>query len=46
MRFARTLIAAAVALSAAGAALADVNVGVVLSLTGPCLLYTSDAADE
>jgi branched-chain amino acid transport system substrate-binding protein len=35
MKFARTLIAAAVALSAAGAALADINVGVVLSLTGP-----------
>jgi branched-chain amino acid transport system substrate-binding protein len=35
MKFTRTLIAAAVALSAAGAALADINVGVVLSLTGP-----------
>ena len=35
MKLARTLIAAAVALSAAGAALADINVGVVLSLTGP-----------
>jgi branched-chain amino acid transport system substrate-binding protein len=35
MKFARTLIAAAIALSAAGAALADINVGVVLSLTGP-----------
>jgi branched-chain amino acid transport system substrate-binding protein len=35
MKLVRTLIAAAVALSAAGAALADINVGVVLSLTGP-----------
>src|SRR6478735_2135997 len=35
MKLARTLIAAAVALCAAGAALADINVGVVLSLTGP-----------
>jgi len=35
MKLARTLIAAAVALSAAQAALADINVGVVLSLTGP-----------
>ena len=35
MKFARTLIAAAIALSAAGAALADINVGVVLSMTGP-----------
>jgi branched-chain amino acid transport system substrate-binding protein len=35
MTFARTLIAAAVALAASGAALADINVGVVLSLTGP-----------
>src|SRR3954462_5924880 len=35
MKFARTLIAAASALSAAGAALADINVGVVLSMTGP-----------
>lgn len=35
MKFARTLIAAAVALTAASAAFADVNIGVVLSLTGP-----------
>jgi len=35
MKLVRTLIAAAVALTAATAALADVNVGVVLSLTGP-----------
>ncbi|MGZ5846334.1 MAG: ABC transporter substrate-binding protein [Ramlibacter sp.] len=35
MTFARTLVAAAVALAASGAALADINVGVVLSLTGP-----------
>jgi branched-chain amino acid transport system substrate-binding protein len=35
MKLARTLIAAAVAVTAAGAALADINVGVVLSLTGP-----------
>jgi branched-chain amino acid transport system substrate-binding protein len=35
MKLVRTLIAAAVALSAAGAALADINVGVVLPLTGP-----------
>jgi branched-chain amino acid transport system substrate-binding protein len=35
MKLARTLVAAAIALSAAGAALADINVGVVLSLTGP-----------
>jgi branched-chain amino acid transport system substrate-binding protein len=35
MKFVRSLIAAAVALSAATAALADINVGVVLSLTGP-----------
>ncbi|MBC5785685.1 ABC transporter substrate-binding protein [Ramlibacter sp. USB13] len=35
MKIARSLIAAAVALSAATAALADINVGVVLSLTGP-----------
>jgi branched-chain amino acid transport system substrate-binding protein len=35
MKLARTLIAAAIALSAAGAALADINVGVVLSMTGP-----------
>lgn len=35
MKLARTLIAAAVALTAATAAFADVNVGVVLSLTGP-----------
>ena len=35
MKLARTLIAAAVSLAAAGAALADINVGVVLSLTGP-----------
>jgi branched-chain amino acid transport system substrate-binding protein len=35
MKLVRTLIAAVVALSAAGAALADINVGVVLSLTGP-----------
>jgi branched-chain amino acid transport system substrate-binding protein len=34
MKLARTLIAAAIALSA-GAAFADINVGVVLSLTGP-----------
>jgi branched-chain amino acid transport system substrate-binding protein len=34
MKFARSLVAAAVALCA-GAALADINVGVVLSLTGP-----------
>ena len=35
MKLARTLVAAAIALTAAGAALADINVGVVLSLTGP-----------
>ncbi|NML46276.1 ABC transporter substrate-binding protein [Ramlibacter sp. G-1-2-2] len=35
MKLVRTLIAAAVALTAATAALADINVGVVLSLTGP-----------
>ena len=35
MKFVRTLVAAAVALTAATAALADVNVGVTLSLTGP-----------
>ena len=35
MKLVRTLIAAAVALSAATAALADINVGVVISLTGP-----------
>jgi branched-chain amino acid transport system substrate-binding protein len=35
MKFVRTLLAAAVSLAAAGAALADINVGVVLSLTGP-----------
>lgn len=35
MKLVRTLIAAAVALTAAGAAFADINVGVVLSLTGP-----------
>jgi branched-chain amino acid transport system substrate-binding protein len=35
MKLVRSLIAAAVALSAATAALADVKVGVVLSLTGP-----------
>lgn len=35
MKFARTLITAAVTLVAAGAALADINVGVSLSLTGP-----------
>ncbi|WBY02569.1 ABC transporter substrate-binding protein [Ramlibacter tataouinensis] len=35
MKFARTLIAAAVSLAASTAALADINVGVVLSLTGP-----------
>ena len=35
MNIARTLVAAAIALSTAGAALADINVGVVLSLTGP-----------
>src|SRR3954471_21414047 len=35
MKLVRTLIAAAVSLAAAGAALADINVGVVLSLTGP-----------
>lgn len=35
MKLVRSLIAAAVALSAATAALADINVGVVLSLTGP-----------
>ena len=35
MKLARSLIAAAIALSAATAALADINVGVVISLTGP-----------
>lgn len=35
MKQVRTLLAAAVTLLAAGGALADVNVGVVLSLTGP-----------
>jgi branched-chain amino acid transport system substrate-binding protein len=35
MQLVRTLIAAAIALSAAGAALADINVGVVIPLTGP-----------
>ena len=35
MKLVRSLIAAAVALAASGAALADINVGVVLSLTGP-----------
>ncbi len=35
MRLVRSLIAAAVALTAATAAFADINVGVVLSLTGP-----------
>ena len=35
MKLVRSLIAAAMALSAATAALADINVGVVLSLTGP-----------
>jgi branched-chain amino acid transport system substrate-binding protein len=35
MKLVRTLIAAAVALTAATAALADINVGVTLSLTGP-----------
>ncbi|MES3001966.1 MAG: ABC transporter substrate-binding protein [Pseudomonadota bacterium] len=35
MKLVRTLIAAAVSLAAAGSALADINVGVVLSLTGP-----------
>src|SRR6476646_1690352 len=35
MKLVRTLIAAAVALTAASAALADINVGVTLSLTGP-----------
>src|SRR4051812_4643105 len=35
MKFARTLIAAAISLVAATSALADINVGVVLSLTGP-----------
>lgn len=35
MKFARTLIAAAVALSAAGTALADITIGAVLPLTGP-----------
>ncbi len=35
MKLVRSLIAAAVALSAASAALADINVGVVISLTGP-----------
>src|SRR5215208_3921863 len=35
MKLVRSLVAAAIALSAAGAALADINVGVVLSLTGP-----------
>src|SRR6478752_6438554 len=35
MKLARTLIAAAVTLAAATSALADINVGVVLSLTGP-----------
>ena len=35
MKLVRSLIAAAVALSAAGVALADINIGVVLSLTGP-----------
>jgi branched-chain amino acid transport system substrate-binding protein len=35
MKQVRTLLAAAVTLLATGAALADVNVGVVLSLTGP-----------
>ncbi len=35
MKILRSLVAAAVALSAASAALADINVGAVLSLTGP-----------
>jgi branched-chain amino acid transport system substrate-binding protein len=35
MKLVRSLIAAAVAMTAATAALADINVGVVLSLTGP-----------
>jgi len=35
MKIARTLVAAAITLAAAGSALADINVGVVLSLTGP-----------
>jgi len=35
MKLVRSLIAAAVALTAAGAALADINIGVSLSLTGP-----------
>ena len=35
MKFVRSLIAAAVALSAAASALADINVGVVIPLTGP-----------
>jgi branched-chain amino acid transport system substrate-binding protein len=35
MRFARTLVAFAVSASIAGAALADINVGVTLSATGP-----------
>jgi branched-chain amino acid transport system substrate-binding protein len=35
MKLIRSLIAAAIAVSAAGAALADIKVGVVLSLTGP-----------
>ena len=35
MKIAKTLIAAAVALSAAGSALADITIGVSLSLTGP-----------
>src|SRR4051794_2701213 len=35
MKLARTLIAAAVTIAAATSALADVNVGVVISLTGP-----------
>jgi branched-chain amino acid transport system substrate-binding protein len=35
MKFVRSLIAAAVALGAAASALADINVGVVIPLTGP-----------